>query len=134
MADIPALAFLWFTYEPGVFQGTLSRTVIAFSSAFERTIENEARVTTCIQYWLHFLEVAVYYFLTIPDFLMDYFTDQDDDVKEKMLTGTKNSLNNGRYYRENFWKSHMESYFQELQAFVFTHFGSRCFFVLPRCI
>lgn len=97
MADIPALAFLWFTYEPGVFQGTLSRTVIAFASAFERTIENEARVTTCIQYWLHFLEVAVYYFLSIPDFLMDYFTDQDDDVKEKMLTGTENSLNNGRY-------------------------------------
>ena len=115
MADIPALAFLWFTYEPGVFQGTLSRTVISFTSAFERTIEDETSVTTCIIYWLHFLEVAVYYFQTIPDFLMDYYSNQQDSVKEKMLTGVKNSLNNGRYYRENFWKQQMELYFQELQ-------------------
>ena len=114
-ADIPVLAEIWLSYEPEVFQGTLSRTAITFSSAFYSLILEEERKLVQVKYWLHFLETSLYYFDNVPDFLMNYFVDQDEELQEKMLTGVENDYQNGSYYREKHWGEMLEVYLQELR-------------------
>ena len=116
IADIPELANLWFRYEPGIFQGTLSRTVISFTAAFERLVEEERRRNVRIRYWLDFLDLAAYYFESIPDFMMDFYAEQDEKTKDKMFTGAENSFKNGRYYREAIWKENMDNFLEELRG------------------
>ena len=115
LADIPELGVLWYSHLPDFSRGKLSGTTIAFTTAFERVVDKEPHRRVCIQYWLRFLEVAVYYFEDVPDFLMNFYLDSYKELRENMIAGVENSLHNGQYFLEKMWQERMEYYLLELR-------------------
>lgn len=115
LADVPELGVLWYSHLPDISRGKLSGTTIAFTTAFERVVDKEPHRRVRIQYWLRFLEVAVYYFEDVPDFLMNFYLESGEEMRENMLAGVKNNLHNGQYFLEKMWKERMEHYLLELR-------------------